>query len=145
MAAIPLSGDTGRAMSQENVEWTRQLADAWDHGDLEAVDALLEGRLALGYKFDPLYLDQVYKGGDLRQVRADVTEIWEDYRSHTEEIVDLGEHVLVVTHVRGHGAGGGVPVDQRIFLLSRFQGEHALWTKSFASRQEALKAAGLRE
>jgi ketosteroid isomerase-like protein len=76
---------------------------------------------------------------------ADLREMWEDYRSEVEEIVDLGEHVLVVTHITGRGAGGGVPVDQRIVALGRFQGEKALWMKSFTSKSKALEAVGLFE
>jgi hypothetical protein len=53
--------------------------------------------------------------------------------------------VLVVTHITGRGASGGVPVDQRVFMLGRFQGERILWMRSFASRREALEAAGLSE
>jgi hypothetical protein len=62
-------------------------------------------------------------------MRADLIETWQDYRSEAEEIVDLDEHVLVVTHITGRGASGGVPVDQRVFMLGRFQGERILWMR----------------
>jgi hypothetical protein len=72
-------------------------------------------------------------------------EAWQDYHAEFDEVADLGEHVLAVAHVTGRGAGGGVPVDQRIPILFRFQGEALVWGKSFASKEDALEAAGLRE
>jgi hypothetical protein len=50
-----------------------------------------------------------------------------------------------VTRITARGRGGGVPVDQRIAILGRFQGEKLVWAKSFASKQQALEAAGLAE
>jgi hypothetical protein len=76
---------------------------------------------------------------------AGLSETWEAYRSEMEEIVDLGEHVLALTRITGRGAGGGVPVDQRIAILARFEGEKLVWAKSFASKAEALEAVGLRD
>jgi ketosteroid isomerase-like protein len=144
--AAPRAADTGRAMSQEKVEWTRQAAEAWNRGDQEAALALVQAHLAPCFEFDPLYLDRVYTGVEaLRQVWAEATDTWQDYGSVVEDVVDLEDDVLVVTHVTGRGAGGGVPVDQQIFMLTRFEGEQAVWTKSFLSKAEALEAAGLRE
>lgn len=133
-------------MSQENVELARRVAEAVNRGDAEAALTLMEAHLAPDYQFNPLYLDQVYSGtGAMRQAMADMAETWQDYRNEIEDIVDLGEHLLHVSHITGHGPGGGVPVDQRVFMLTRFQGDQAVWTKSFASKAEALEAAGVRE
>ena len=133
-------------MSQENVEIARQAGQAFNRGDVETGLALIEAHVAPDYEFHPLYLDRVYSGvGALRQAAEDAAEIWRDYRNQVEDIVDLGEHVLHVSHITGRGAGGGVPVDQRVFMLTRFRGDHALWTKSFASKREALEAVGLSE
>jgi ketosteroid isomerase-like protein len=133
-------------MSQENVEWARQVAEALTRGDVEAVEALSEGRLAPDFEIHPLYLDRVYRGDEaVRQMWADLTETWEDYRAEFEEVVDLGEHVLTLIHITARGVGSGVPIDQRIAVLARFQGENALWLKSFRSKEEALEAAGLSE
>jgi hypothetical protein len=70
-----------------------------------------EAHLAPDYEFDPLYIDRVFRGvGAMRQAAADMAQSWEDYRNEVEEIVDLGDHVLHVSRIRGRGAGGGVPV-----------------------------------
>jgi hypothetical protein len=46
-------------MSQESVDWIRQVGEAGDQRDLEAVEALMEGHLAPEFAFQPLYLDRV--------------------------------------------------------------------------------------
>ena len=133
-------------MSQKNVEWARQLGAAWGRNDQAAVEALFEGHVADDFEAEPLNLEQVYKGFDgVRQARADMLEVWADYRSELEEVVDLGEHVLLLTRVTGRAAGGGVPVDRRFAVLIRFRGEKLVWAKSFASEAEALEAVGLSE
>src|SRR5262245_36355990 len=106
-------------MSQDNVDFMRQFTDAWNRRDVAAMEAVAEGRLAPDFEFQPLYLDRVWKGGEVRQVWADMTGAWQDYRSEVEEIADLGEHVLTLAHITGRGPGGGVPIDQRIFILIR--------------------------
>jgi ketosteroid isomerase-like protein len=132
-------------MTQERTEWVRHFAEAWNRGDLEAGAALLEAHLAPEWEFASLYLDRVYGRSELRQMMADLIGIWRDYHSEIEEVVDLGEYALMVPHITGRGAGSGVPIDQRIFMLSRLHGEKVVWTKSFASRRDALEAAGMRE
>ena len=133
-------------MSQETVELVRRIIEVWDRGDYDALNALAEGRVAPDFEFDPLYLDRVYTGVDeARQLWADLAAVWEDYRATTEEIVDLGNHVLMVRHITARGAIGGVPVDQRMFILVRFEDQMVVRVKSFATRQEALEGAGLRE
>jgi ketosteroid isomerase-like protein len=133
-------------MSQENVEWLREVSEARAREDTEAVEALLRVGLAAEFELQPLYPDRVYRGAEeMRKLWTDAVETWEDYRFETEEIIDLGEHVLVLAHITGRGTGSGVPIDQRIGILVAFQGEKAVWARSFLSKQEALEAAGLRE
>jgi hypothetical protein len=137
-------------MLHENVEWIGQFGDAWSRGDLEAVvaivqDQLAKGHLAADFEFEPLYFDRVYTGVEgMRELWADSIEAWEDYHAEFDEIVDLDDHMLALTHVTGRGAAGGVPIDERIAILFRFQGETLVRAKSFASKQEALEAVGAR-
>jgi ketosteroid isomerase-like protein len=89
-------------MSRENVEWVRQVGEAWDRRDLEAVEALSEDRVAPDFEIHPLYLDRVYRGDEgARQLSADLNEVWEDYRSEVEEVVDLGDPALEAAGLSG--------------------------------------------
>jgi len=40
------------------------------------------------------------------------------------------------------GAASGVPIDQPVAVLVAFEGEKAIWAKSFRSKNDALEAAG---
>jgi ketosteroid isomerase-like protein len=132
-------------MSQENVEMLRHAYEAAVRRDWKALRALGDEYLAPDFEFESIVTGQVYKGaqrfGDM------VTDIWEtlDYMPATEEIIDLGEEVLVVLRVSGHGARSGAPVSQQIAIVYTFEGERIVRGKSFTSRAEALEAAGLSE
>jgi ketosteroid isomerase-like protein len=133
-------------MSQENVEWLHQVSEARARGDTEALETLLRGGLAADFELQPLYPDRLYRSPEgMRELRADALETWQDYRFETEEIVDLGKHVLVLARITGRGAASGVPIDQPVAVLVAFEGEKAVWAKSYLSKHEALEAVGLRE
>jgi ketosteroid isomerase-like protein len=133
-------------MSQENVEWVRESYAAWGRGDMAAVEALSQNRLASNFEMYPLYLDQAYTGVEgIRSMWANAGESWEDYRSETDEVIDLGDHVLVVGRVLARGPGSGVPVDQPVAMLWTFEGTKAVRARSFRSKAEALEAVGLSE
>jgi hypothetical protein len=130
-------------MSQENVEWLREVSEARARDDRGALEELLRVGLAADFELQALYPDRVYKSAEgMRGLRADALETWADYRFETEEIVDLGKYVLVLARITGRGAASGVPIDQPVAILVAFEGEKAIWAKSFLSKNDALEAAG---
>jgi ketosteroid isomerase-like protein len=133
-------------MSQENVELLGRISDAWNRGDSETLAKLLDAHLDPQFELDTLDPGQVYRGptGPL-DLMAEIGETRDRYALEAEDIIDLGQHVLVVARMSGRGTGSGVPIEQSIFLLWRFEGATAVAAKAFASRGEALEAAGLSE
>ena len=71
-------------------------------------------------------------------------DLWEtlDYAPATEEIIDVGEHVVVVLRISGRGTRSDVPVAQRVAIAYTFVDEPIVRGKSFTSRAEALEAVG---
>jgi len=59
---------------------------------------------------------QVYRGyeGVVEAMRVWVGT-WEDWKVEVEEIIDAGDHVLVIARESGHGKGSGVEIDQQAF------------------------------
>ena len=113
---------------------------------MQAVDAWAREHLTADFEAHSLYLAQVYKGvGAVRELFADAGEIWDDYRLEAEDVIDLGEHVLLVGRVSGRGRASGVPINQPLAMLITFEGEKAMRSQSFASKEEALAAVGLSE
>jgi ketosteroid isomerase-like protein len=68
-----------------------------------------------------------------------------DYRMEVEEARDWGDRVLVVTHHRATGRASGAPISQRTAQVMTLRGGKIVQQDFFASRKEALEAAGLRE
>jgi ketosteroid isomerase-like protein len=72
-------------------------------------------------------------------------DAFEDIRWDPEEILDLGDKVLVTTQQRGRGSGSGVAVSERVFQLFTFRRGLVLRQEDFLDRSQALEAARSQE
>jgi ketosteroid isomerase-like protein len=71
---------------------------------------------------------------------------WEDYALEPTEILDVGDdRVLAVVHERGRGRGSGTPFERHWTVLYTLRGGKLVGWTAFASREDALEAAGLSE
>ena len=68
-----------------------------------------------------------------------------DLRWESEELLDLGDRVLVTVQLRGHGSGSGVAMTERLFQLYKIRRGLSISQQDFTNRTEALEAAGLSE
>ena len=68
-----------------------------------------------------------------------------DLRWEPEELLDLGDRVLVTVQLRGHGSGSGVAMTERLFQLYKIRRGLSISQQDFTNRTEALEAAGLSE
>lgn len=66
-----------------------------------------------------------------------------DYRMEVQETQDLGDRVLVVTRHHATGRASGVPIDQKTAQIMNLDSGKITRQDFFASRDEALAAAGL--
>jgi ketosteroid isomerase-like protein len=133
-------------MSRQNVEFLRLGYEALQQGDTEAFEALARERLDPDFSFHSHWAGRVFKGiPGTREWMSDTRETWNDYEQEVEEIVDLGDDVLVVGRVSARGAGSGVPVTQEFAVVWTFDGERAIRAQSYSSRAEALDAVELRK
>ena len=94
----------------------------------------------------PLDLEPVFHGHDgyLRLWRYWL-DAFEDIRWDPEEMLDLGDKVLVTTQQRGHGSGSGVAVSEPVFQLFTFRRGLVVRQEDFLDRSQALEAAVLRD
>jgi ketosteroid isomerase-like protein len=130
-------------MAQENVEFLRQGYEALERGDMEAFTELSRERLGPEFDFHHVWDGRVFKGFEgTQEWVSDTRETWKNYRQELEEIVDLGENVVVVLRVSARGGGSGVPVAQELAVVWTFEDERPVRARSFTSRAEALAAAG---
>lgn len=131
-------------MSQENVEFVRNLYAMMDRGDAEAWDLLprdfvvdLSRRL-----IDPVILS----GPDeMRAFYRDLGEPWAGgAKLEVEKPIDAGHQVLVLIRFGGRGKMSGAEVEALVWNLWTFRdGEPVRWTYG-EDRAQAFEAAGLR-
>jgi ketosteroid isomerase-like protein len=127
---------------REHVEFLRRGYGALQRGDLDTFKALSRERLGPEFEFHHVWDGRVFKGyeGTLEWL-SDAREIWEDYRQEVEDIVDLGEQVVVVLRISARGSGSGAPVGQEMAVLWTFDGDRAVRARSFTSGAAALESA----
>jgi ketosteroid isomerase-like protein len=132
-------------MSQENVELVRAAYEAIARRDREAPAEILTDHLSPEFEFEAVLTGATYRGMDgLRGLLDDLQDTI-GYMPEVQEAVDLNDHVLIVLRMSGRGSQSGVSIAQQGAVLFSFDGSTLVSGKSFASRAEALEAAGLRE
>jgi ketosteroid isomerase-like protein len=130
-------------MSQENVEVVRSGFEALAGADLERLGALAQEHVAPDFVFESVLTGRVYTGPQAAiDLASDLRETLE-YVPAIEEIIDAGEHVVVVQRISGRGTRSGVPASQRVAVVWTFRYGKIVRGKSFTSRAEALEAVGL--
>jgi ketosteroid isomerase-like protein len=94
----------------------------------------------------PPDLDAAFHGHDgMHQLWRYWRDAFEDIRWDPEEILDLGDKILVTAQQTGHGTGSGIEVSQPVFQLFTLRKGLVLRQEDFLDRSAALEAAGLRE
>ena len=132
-------------MSQPNVELVRSAYEAIARRDREALAAILADHLRPDFEFEAVLTGATYKGVDALWGLLDDIQDTVGYMPEVQEAIDLDNYVLVVLRMSGRGSQSGVSVAQEGAVLFSFDGSMLAWGKSFASRADALEAAGLRE
>jgi ketosteroid isomerase-like protein len=138
--------DTAWAMSEENVERSLLLIEAWNRRDVEtsielmdsegvwypAIEALTEGR-------------KTYRGhAGARQYYQDLAEVAEEGHNEYSEVHDLGDQVLGVGRLWLRFSSG-VELDHEAAFLHTWRNGKCVEARTWLSRAEALEAAGLSE
>jgi ketosteroid isomerase-like protein len=129
-------------MSQPNVEIVRRMYDAYGRGDLQTSFSCFDAHVEYAEASYPG--SATYHGHDgLRRGAEKWAGTWDEYRVYVEELTDLGDHVLAKTRSRGHGKGGGVPVEMELFALYTLRAGKIVQLRMFYERAAALAAAGV--
>ena len=131
-------------MARADVEFLRDGYAALARGDIESFTALSRERLGPDFEFHHVWDGRVLRGfeGTMEWI-SDTRETWEGYSQDVEELIELGEDVVVVLRISARGGGSGVPVAQQLAVLWTFEDGKAIRARSFTSREEALAAAGM--
>jgi ketosteroid isomerase-like protein len=135
--------DTGRAMSQENVEIVRR---GWEHFVTtgEPLWATIDDEIVIHDHDIPDSGD--YRGyAGFAQWGEDWEAAWEDWRWEAEEFIGAGDRVVAVLRVNAKGRGSGVDVERLDGAVWTVRDGKCIRLDYYGSKAEALEAVGLRE
>jgi ketosteroid isomerase-like protein len=89
---------------------------------------------------------QTYEGIEgARQFMADWLDAWDEWELELEELRGAGEIVVAIVRQRGRSKATGLPVDMHFGQVWQVRDGENLRMRMYASPDEALHAAGLRE
>jgi ketosteroid isomerase-like protein len=135
-------------MSQENVEAFKRGIAAWNRRDIDAtleeLDPAVEWHPAVGAGLGGEAT--VFRGREeVRKGIQDLIEAFDDLRFELSEFRDLGDELLALGRVHGHGTESGVEIDSPLAWLIRANKGKANWVRTYLDPKEALEAVGLSE
>jgi ketosteroid isomerase-like protein len=133
-------------MSQENVEFLRNLFAGVETLDKEAMLAALPDLIAatcdpeIEWVEDPTRADgRVYRGHDgVRESWERWLENFEEYGFEVESINDHGDRAIVVAVEHGRGSASAADVSARIYTVVTFRSGKVLRYEEFYGEQDAL-------
>jgi ketosteroid isomerase-like protein len=140
------SRDTGRAMSQENVETMRL---AYERLNSDDIDGFLQ-LCATDYELHDLPAlpgAAVHIGHDAaRAWWAQMRQTFDDLRFEPDEMIDAGAgRVVVVCRAVGRGKVSGADLDLPTFNVWTVSNGTIMSCMTYNEHAEALEAVGLRE
>jgi len=133
-------------MSQENIEVVREMVDAFNRDDLEAVIESCDESCAIIEPSEmPDSPELGFRGHDgirewMANLRGNAGAQFEP-RAFTT----AGEVVLCELASRGRGRASGVPVEWTTFAVMSLHQRKIAEIRVFLSKEQALEAAGLAE
>jgi ketosteroid isomerase-like protein len=136
-------------MSQENVQAVRRLFAAFqgvDAGNLERrldeVREILDPGVEWVAAPHSLLASEEYRGYDgVRRFWTQFLSAWDEYDVHVDELIDAGDQVVAV--MRLSGRTNELEVDESRSSLITLRDGRIVRIEPFASKDEALEAAGL--
>jgi ketosteroid isomerase-like protein len=132
-------------MSRANVEIAKQVIDAFNRRDVDAIFACVNPDVEW---FPAMTLG----GGPLRGREGiesyvrEVSDTWEEYRAVVQNFRKLAdEGVLALSRIEGRGAGSGGLVDAEMAQVFDFRDGRIARGRTYLDHGQALKAVGLED
>jgi ketosteroid isomerase-like protein len=146
-AGVAERRDTGRAMSQENVEVVRRMLQAFADGGLDAMaefwDPDIDWRAAEGAIDD---VGEMHGPVVVRRYIQDWIDTFDDFGVVVEELRDVGDdRVLSIQRLKGQAKLSGAETDLRYALVSTVRDGKVVRAREYLNAEDALEAVGLRE
>ena len=135
-------------MAGENVAVVEAIVEAMNEGDLDRVIAQIdpdEFELDYSRSLSPDLTGVHHGHRAIRRFLEELVEPWEEFELIADKFIEVGDHVILVSHTRNHGRGSGVEVVARGAALYEFRGGRLVAWRLFQGEEEALAAVGSSE
>ena len=131
-------------MSEENVGIVRACLQAFQRGDYETAIEAFDPEIEYDLRVFPD--GKVYRGHDgVREAFRIWLGTWENYRQERGELIEVGGEVIVPTREYGRGKGSGLELDRLTYGVWTLRAGNVGRIRFYATEEEALEGAGLRE
>jgi ketosteroid isomerase-like protein len=134
-------------MSEENVEAFKRAIEAANRQDVEGFLANCDPEVEWSR---PAILGslggeaKVYRGHEgVREVLADVFEVFAELHLELSEIRDLGDRIFAIGRLRPRGTESGAETEAELGYIVDFKNHKAVRLQTYLDPSEALEAAGL--
>jgi ketosteroid isomerase-like protein len=133
-------------MAPDNADVARQAFDAIGRWSIDELLALYDPEV----EFLPLTGTRVESGGyfghaGVRAYFEEVGEVWEEMRPHADDIRTVGDDVVILGGCAVRGRGSGAESDSPMAWVLTVRDGRVVRHRGYATREEALDAAGLTE
>ena len=133
-------------MSQENVDILRRALPESAPANVGALFEILDESVEWDYVGTfPEGLTTYHGPAEVREFLTQWAEAFDDFGFEAEETIDAGDAVLIRLHQWGRGKDTGAQVDSRTWQLFTFRDGKIVHCRGYATKPEALEAAGLSE
>jgi ketosteroid isomerase-like protein len=133
-------------MSQENLKLVRRGYEAYNRGDLDG--AVSDFACDCRYTAAGTIPDRtgVFRGREgYKEFIGWLRSEFDDARAEIDELIDAGDTVVIGSTLRGRGKQSGAEAKFTFWQVWTIQDGKFARGQGFASRDEALEAAGLSE
>ena len=132
-------------MSEANVERYRQGVDAFNRRDLDAFLALADPGV-IGVSRVLAIESGTYEGHDgTREWWNALLGVFPEFRIEIVSVRDAGNLTVSELRNQAHGEGSATPLDEQVWQVLEWRDGLVVRWQMYASKREALEAAGLRE
>jgi ketosteroid isomerase-like protein len=133
-------------MSQETVEIVRQVTEAWERREMDAVFRLFDPDIVWDNSTLPAPNTGIYRGHDaIQQFFEGWLEAFETQRIHAETFIDGGDRVVVGHRISGRGKTSGAEVRMLRWMVYSVRNGLVTRIDVFETKTEAFEAVGLSE
>lgn len=129
-------------MSQDHLALIRSGYDAVNRRDFDFAETLA----GEDFEVEVALTNQTYRGkGAVRLAFEDVVDAFGEYQMVVEDMIEVGDQVVVLYRIEASGRGSGVRLVQTAAQVWTVRDGQLLRCKGYLDRRDALEAAGLAE